>query len=100
ETAPVATEPDVTDERPPRRERDQGRERGRDRDRERGDRDRGDRDNRRNRNSRDKWARDAGEMDHDDDVLGFGAAIPAFLQVAPSLPQPEADDLPPITEEE
>jgi len=45
--------------------------------------------------NRDKWARDAGRMEHADDVVGFGAAIPAFLQVAPTLPPPGPDDINP-----
>jgi superfamily II DNA/RNA helicase len=54
---------------------------------------------RRERN-RDKWARDAGRMEHADDVLGFGAAIPAFLQVAPNLPPPGPDDINPAAKSE
>jgi superfamily II DNA/RNA helicase len=75
--------------------RDRGERKHRDRN-DRGDRNRGDRDtNRRSRNKRDDWARDAGIMDHDDDVIGFGSAIPAFLQVAPPRPRPE--DAEPVT---
>jgi superfamily II DNA/RNA helicase len=53
----------------------------------------------RNKRGRDRWARDAGKMDHGEDVVGFGAAIPAFLQVVPTLPPPEPGDLP-FNEEE
>jgi superfamily II DNA/RNA helicase len=92
------SEPAVTENQSgerPRRDRDRNRDRH---DRNRNDR--GDRDNRRPRRGRDDWARDAGEMDHDDDVIGFGSAIPAFLQVAPPRPtNPEPID-PPLPNEE
>jgi len=34
-------------------------------------------------------------MDYADDVVGFGAAIPAFLQVAPVVPPLGPDDINP-----
>jgi len=54
---------------------------------------------RKNSRHRDKWARDAGRMEHPEDVIGFGSAIPAFLQVAPTFPAPEPDDLPAHSDE-
>ncbi len=47
---------------------------------------------RKNSRSRDKWARDAGLMEHSDDVVGFGASVPAFLQVVPTFPAREPGD--------
>ncbi|MBL8642713.1 MAG: DEAD/DEAH box helicase [Rhodospirillaceae bacterium] len=58
-----------------------------------------DREHRRGREHRDKWARDAGLMDHDDDVVGFGSAIPAFLQTAPPRPAAPAEPTPTNEEE-
>ncbi len=98
---PVVPEQSATQDQPVARERSERPERPR---RERSDRndrgsrdrnDRGDNDSRRPRRGRDDWARDAGEMDHDDNVIGFGSAIPAFLQVAPPRPtNPEPIDVP------
>ncbi|MSO99017.1 MAG: DEAD/DEAH box helicase [Rhodospirillaceae bacterium] len=48
---------------------------------------------RRSRPSQDKWARDAGRMDHPDDVLGFGSAVPAFLQQF-GPPRPRSPEIP------
>ena len=52
---------------------------------------RSDRKNSRPRESN-KWARDAGRMEYPDDAVGFGSAIPAFLQVAPTFLPPEPGD--------
>jgi superfamily II DNA/RNA helicase len=78
--AEIAAEPAATPETPPVREHRP-------------------RPERKNPRQRDKWARDAGRMEHADDVVGFGTAIPAFLQVAPTYLPAEPDDLPATSEE-
>lgn len=82
ESEPVA-QAQATQDQPPREQTP----------RERTPRNQKPRDNHRSRQPRDKWARDAGLMDHDDDVVGFGSAIPAFLQEAPpQMPPLEATE--------